>query len=181
VEGEIFRTCPDRPWGPPSLLYNGYRVIPGGKNRPGRDADPSTPSSGVGHERVELYLYSPYGRYGLYRVSVPVQVCTLPYSRAIPLLHLWAVRPVQSLSACTRVHFTFTCSMTVPGMTFTKPADTELYKNPTRILIAEKLQAGGQDKWTWSPHTLSFTSYRTPNISGASVMIRLHNVTSCFA
>jgi len=20
--GEIFRTCPDRPWGPPSLLYN---------------------------------------------------------------------------------------------------------------------------------------------------------------
>jgi len=28
--------------------------------------------------------------------------------RAIPLLPLWAVRPVQSLSACTRVHFTFT-------------------------------------------------------------------------
>ena len=38
--GEIFRTCPDRPWGPPSLLYNGYRVFPGGKERPGRDADP---------------------------------------------------------------------------------------------------------------------------------------------
>jgi hypothetical protein len=30
--GEIFRTCPDRPWGPPSLLYNGYRGFPGGKN-----------------------------------------------------------------------------------------------------------------------------------------------------
>ena len=29
-------------------------------------------------------------------------------SRAIPLLPLWAVRPVQSLSACTRVIFTFT-------------------------------------------------------------------------
>jgi len=28
-------------------------------------------------------------------------------SRAVPLLSLWAVRPVQSLSACTRVHFTF--------------------------------------------------------------------------
>jgi hypothetical protein len=27
--------------------------------------------------------------------------------RAIPLLPLWAVRPVQSLSACTRVQFTF--------------------------------------------------------------------------
>jgi len=28
-------------------------------------------------------------------------------SKAIPLLPLWAVRPVQSLSACTRVHFSF--------------------------------------------------------------------------
>jgi len=59
---------------------------------------------------VELYLYCPYGLYGLYRASVPVQWCTLPlpYSRAIPLLPLWAARPVQCLSACTGVHFTFT-------------------------------------------------------------------------
>jgi hypothetical protein len=42
---EIFRTYPDRPWGPPSLLYNGYRVFPGGRKRPGRDADPSPTSS----------------------------------------------------------------------------------------------------------------------------------------
>jgi hypothetical protein len=27
--------------GPPSLLYNGYRVFPWGEKRPGRDADPS--------------------------------------------------------------------------------------------------------------------------------------------
>jgi hypothetical protein len=45
--GEILRTCPDRPWGPPSLLYNGRRVFPGGKERPGRDIDPSPPSSAV--------------------------------------------------------------------------------------------------------------------------------------
>jgi len=31
-----------------------------------------------GQERVELYLYSPYGPYGLYRASVPVQGFTLP-------------------------------------------------------------------------------------------------------
>jgi hypothetical protein len=73
VGSEIFRTCPDRPWGPPSLLYNGYQVFPGGKEQPGRDADLSPPSSAVGHERVELYLYSHYGPYGLYRASVPVQ------------------------------------------------------------------------------------------------------------
>jgi len=36
---------PDRPWGPPSLLYNGYRVFPGGTVRPERAADHSHPSS----------------------------------------------------------------------------------------------------------------------------------------
>ena len=35
-------------------------------------------------------------------------------SRAIPLLPLWAVWPVQSLSACTTVHFTFTYTSTPP-------------------------------------------------------------------
>jgi hypothetical protein len=43
--GEIFRTCPDRPCGPPSLLYNGYRVFPGSRKRLGRNADPSPLSS----------------------------------------------------------------------------------------------------------------------------------------
>ena len=28
---EIFLTRPHRAWGPSSLLYNGYRVFPGGK------------------------------------------------------------------------------------------------------------------------------------------------------
>jgi len=69
---------------------------------------------------VYLYLYSPYGPYSLYRASVLVQysytssppmgrtACTEPqclYSISVPLLPLWAVRTVQSLSACTRVHF----------------------------------------------------------------------------
>jgi hypothetical protein len=29
--------------------------------------------------RVELYIYSPYGPYGLYRASVPIQGCTLTF------------------------------------------------------------------------------------------------------
>ena len=68
------RDFPHRPWGPPSLLYNGYRAFPEGKERSGRDADPSPPSGAA-------------------------------VKKAIPLLPLWAVRPVQSLSACTRMHF----------------------------------------------------------------------------
>ena len=78
--GEIFRTCLDRSWGPPSLLYNGYRVSPGGKERSGRDADP---------------------------IPHPFLVPWSRKSRVIPLFPLWAVRPVQSLSTCTRVHLTF--------------------------------------------------------------------------
>jgi len=68
VGGEVFRTCPDRPWGPPSLLYNGYRLFPGGEERPGRAADLS-----------------------------PLLVPRSRKSIAMPLLPIWAVRPVQSL------------------------------------------------------------------------------------
>jgi len=54
--------------------------VPGlsrGKERPGRDADPSPPSNAMVEKQY------------------------------IALLPLWAVRPVQSLSACTRARFTF--------------------------------------------------------------------------
>jgi len=53
--------------------------LPGVKSGRGVTLTPHPPSSGVGHERVELYLYSPYGPYGLYTASVPVQGRPLPY------------------------------------------------------------------------------------------------------
>ena len=43
--GARFSAHPDRPCDPPNLLYNGYRVFPGGKVRPGRAADRQTPSN----------------------------------------------------------------------------------------------------------------------------------------
>jgi hypothetical protein len=48
---------------------------------------------------VQLYLYSPYGPYGLYRASVPVQY---RYTSTPPM-----DRTACTLSACTRVTFTF--------------------------------------------------------------------------
>jgi len=60
---EFFHMCLDRPWGPPSLLYNGYRVFPGCKEGPGRDADPSPPSSAV---VMKEYSYT----------SIPLMRCT---------------------------------------------------------------------------------------------------------
>ena len=41
---EIFRTCPGRPWGPPNLLYKGFRVSPRIK-RPGCSVDHPSVSS----------------------------------------------------------------------------------------------------------------------------------------
>ena len=75
--GEIFCTSPYRSWDPTSLLYNGYRGFSGVK-------------SGRGVTLTPHPLVVPWSWKG----------------RAIPLLPLCAVRPVQSLSACTRVHFT---------------------------------------------------------------------------
>jgi len=57
---EIFHTCPDWLWGPPSLLYNRYRVFPGVKQS-GRGVDQPPPSSAEVKERAELYLYSTSG------------------------------------------------------------------------------------------------------------------------
>ena len=58
--GEIFPTCPDRPWDPLSLLYNGYRVFPGVK----------------------------YGR-GVMQTTHPFLMPRSWKSRAIPLPTLW--------------------------------------------------------------------------------------------
>ena len=93
--------------GPQCLYSRAITLIPLRAVRPVQNLSACT---------VQLYLYSPYGPYGLYRASVPVQysytstppmdraACTETqclYSRAIPLLPLWAVRTVQSLSPCT--------------------------------------------------------------------------------
>jgi hypothetical protein len=60
VGSRIFSTphCPDWPWGPPSLLANGYKgggLFPWGVKRPGREADHSPPTS---TEVKEMWIYT---------------------------------------------------------------------------------------------------------------------------
>ena len=62
--GEIFRIGPGRPWGPPSLPYNGYRVIPGVK-RPGSGVNHPHLCSAEIKERVEHTCIPPLGLHGL--------------------------------------------------------------------------------------------------------------------
>jgi len=91
--------------------------------------EPHCPYNGALY--LYLYLYSPYGPYGLYRASVPVQWCTLPLP--IPLLPLWAIQPVQSLGVCTMVHFTFTYTFT-PLMGRTACTEPQCLYNGTLYL-----------------------------------------------
>ena len=77
--GEISRTRPDRPWGPPRLLYNGCRVSFPGVKRPGRGVDHPPSYSAEVKERVEQYLYPPSGP------SWPVLGRTLLYLSKWPL------------------------------------------------------------------------------------------------
>jgi hypothetical protein len=52
-EGEIFLTRPDRPQGPPSILYNAHRVCFPRIKRPGRGVNRPSPSSAEVEEKSE--------------------------------------------------------------------------------------------------------------------------------
>jgi len=64
VGGEIFRIRPDRPWDPPSLLYNGYRLFPGGTA--GRDV---TLTTHLHHRGLRKSRSAPLGLLGCSRAN----------------------------------------------------------------------------------------------------------------
>ena len=103
--GTRFSASPDRPWGPPSLLYNGYRVFPEGKVRPGRAADHSPPSSAAVMEEQSYTSTHPLGHTG------PVTGSLYPYLFTFPYLFLYRSKeflPVRffiSHSICITVVF----------------------------------------------------------------------------
>jgi hypothetical protein len=81
--GEIFRTCPDGSWSPPSLLYNGYRVFPGGKVRPERAADHSPPSSAVVIEEYSCTSTHPLGHNGPVK-GLLYLLCNISFKEHLP-------------------------------------------------------------------------------------------------
>ena len=59
--GETFRTRPDRPRGPPSLLYSTPQVSIPGVKWTGRGVNHRSPTTAEVKERIELLLYTPSG------------------------------------------------------------------------------------------------------------------------
>jgi hypothetical protein len=86
VGGKIFCTCPDQPWGPPSLLYNGYQVSFPGVKQPGRAIVHPPPSRAEAEGRAELYICSLCGP------SWPVLWRTLPFTYARGQCAEWSER-----------------------------------------------------------------------------------------
>jgi hypothetical protein len=93
---EIFRAHPDRLWGPPSLLYNGYRALLGDREARAWHWPPTPSSVGV-KERVEQYLYSTSGPLW------PLLGWTLPmfdYKLVLPECRVNSVRFVGLETCC---------------------------------------------------------------------------------
>ena len=110
--GARFFARPNRPWGPPSLLYNGYQVFPG------RAADHSPSSSAVvmeeqsynsthplGHNRAcnvnplplpyLKFSFDSWAPYGVVMGSVFVGFHAMPFALWAPFL--WVFMPCHSL------------------------------------------------------------------------------------
>ena len=111
--GEIFRTRPDRPWGPPSLLYNLYRVLPRGKVAGAWRWPPTphlaprlkieqsynfTPLLGFrGHIWGELYVWSTHIKEVFIRLSLTrgaFQCAYILRSRTVAMVRMSAVNDI---------------------------------------------------------------------------------------
>jgi hypothetical protein len=69
--------------------------------------DVNTVKSSINAKAFQRILLPLFSDWGLTLTPHPLLVPLVMKSRAISLLPLWVVRPVQSLSACTTVHFNF--------------------------------------------------------------------------
>ena len=80
-------------------------------------------------------------------------------SRAIPLLPLWAVRLVQSHSACTRVHFTFNLLYNTYIYIYRGWVEVYLYSSMTAALEAGEWSAARPGR-TFPPRKNRYPFYR---------------------
>ena len=109
LAGTRFSARPDRPWGPLSLLYNGYRVFPGGKVRPG-PADHSPPSIAAVMEEWSYISTHPLGHTGPVTGSLYLFYCTCMLNDELllrtPMKLCYCLADETELLKSTHTHFT---------------------------------------------------------------------------
>ena len=102
----------DRPWGPLSPLYNGYRVSFLEINRPERGVDHLPPYNAEVKERVELYLYTPLGLHSVFWGELYF-LSTLTYHNMMNFTkkQLEAYIPTCEMLKCCRSKPRFICCL----------------------------------------------------------------------
>jgi hypothetical protein len=85
--GKIFHTRPDQPWGPASLLYNGYRVSFLWVKRRRHGIHHPCPFSTCIKNEWGYTSTPPLGVYGLLRVNF--NFVNLPVNREFQIIPLW--------------------------------------------------------------------------------------------
>jgi len=88
---------------------------------------------------VQLYLYSPYGPYGLYRASVPVQGCTLPFTRLDQPLctHRQLLQVRKQLQFWPNVFTTWNEGKAVPLEAWSGPEGSRKLRFPDFVTTAQ--------------------------------------------
>lgn len=103
VGNDIFRTRPDRSFGPPNIPYNGYRILFSRIKRPERVVKHPRPSSDEVKERVIYTSTHPFGLHGLLRGEIYI---TIIYEGWLPLLLTYVcvcLKPVPLYEFCYTV------------------------------------------------------------------------------
>jgi len=87
-------------------------------------------------------------------------------SRAILLLPLWAVRPVQSLRACTKVHFTFTLRLRIRAAQAPLPLTPSYCAKGQLAFLLNPLARGGIQPPVFNTNTTAFYQHVAFKCSG---------------
>jgi hypothetical protein len=111
---EVFHTRSDPPWGPPSPIYNEYRVFTAVKAAEAGRWPPTSSSAKV-KERVQLHFYSPSG------LSWPVLGWTLPLPFTFTCMNGWmddfmCASMAVCIQACVNAHVICICVCTCVRM-----------------------------------------------------------------
>ena len=103
---------------------------------------------------VQLYLCSPYGPYGLYRASVPVQGCTLP-----PCLYSWQKCGIFQIKSISISQVVCINSYTAVAPMSVRKYEQLVLPNCTAAMGSEITER--PEKKIFEPSTTSFKTYST--------------------
>jgi hypothetical protein len=111
---EILCTCPYQPWGPPSLMYNGYWVFPGGKVAEASHWRPTTSSAEVKKKstaipQLPLWAFVAYSRVNFtftfthYTTDYSTVKCVHMQKQGVNMWERWGKAKIENTCADRKI------------------------------------------------------------------------------